>query len=459
MGETGKSFGADVRAAEETASFETRGFAALLRMRVPFFSKRGAASPVPLFNAGALSSLYSIGAGGKSDVSLGFLLRQSAAAIGRGRALLAERAQALSLAILEKSGAETALYAQGARVAIALFWLFLAVILTREAATANGALFVRGLDPQSAAGLARVFIALSALGFVAAFVGGFLVRARSGEAGVRREAAALGADAGRIAHDFGESLDTLRQRMDAHGEHPGGAIEDLSRMHLVAIEATAFFEEIQFLADPDAGDAASKFRGFLRRHAPAGGPSSPAYPPLLVGAALGLVFGFALWAGPASTLAPAGGLPLWAIAATLGLAFLYAVMGRLFFGLAGPAAASLVEGARAEALAATRAAFLAEDAPRLDDLIRRTEDALAVFGARIDAGRSAAELAADTGEPHWRRPPEGPRFVSQAFQSAPPVFRPDAQAPAEKIFSAPGRRNAAPKQTASAPDALPWLKD
>lgn len=449
MAETGKSFGADVRTAEATApsSLETRRFSLLFRMRDFFSSKCRPSSNATPFDADALASLYSVGAGDRSEISFGFLLRQSAHAIERGRALIDARGIEIARVVAARASSEAMLAAWGARLFIALFWVFVGVVLAREAASG---LSVRGLDAASAAMLARVFVAAGALGAVAAFVGGFLVRASEKSAGADQ---GFGAEAGRIAREFGEAVAQLKARIEDGDREPS----DISRLHLVAVEAASFLDGISFLAEPDDARAGEKFAAFLARHAPQAGSGGAA----LILLALGALIGAVAAAGGFPRLG-ASGLPLWAVAALPGLALFYAGLGALFAGAGASAAGSATARARREILARLREAYASAGAPKADELISGIEAAIARAtqspGHRQDhaADSNAAEFA-------WTRPAEPPRFVAQSFQSAPPVFRAEKQAPPEqkfwKNFFGGRGRNAAPKQPASAPDAPPWLKD
>lgn len=446
MGETRKSFGADVRTpdAATPSPFETRRFAPLLRMRDFFFLKRRATGDAPLFNAEALSSLYSVGTGDGSQISFGFLLRQSAYAIERGRALIEARGNEIARVVAARASSEAMLAAWGARLFIALFWVFVGVMLAREA---GFGLPVRGLDAASAAMLARVFVAAGFVGAVATFVGGYLVRAS--ERRVSADAG-FGAEAGRIAREFGEAVAQLKARIEDGDCEPA----DISRLHLVAVEAASFLDGISFLAEPDQARAEEKFRAFLARHTPPGGSGGAA----LILLALGALIGAVAAAGGLPRF-PASGLPLWAVLALPGLAFLYAGLGAVFAGAGASTAGSTAARARREILTRLRQAYASAGAPKADELISDIEAAIA-RGARASGQRQdhAADDSTDAGAA-WRKEPEPPRFVAQSFQSAPPVFRAEKQAPLRKIFFGDRDRNAAPKQTASAPDASPWLKD
>ena len=437
-------FGADVRAAEMPAAEKRRGF--FLPAAVGSLFSRPRAAPRPLFSGEGLASLYSVGASSDRDVSFGFLLRQSAAAIDRGRTLIDARGAEIARVVAARGLSEASLAASGARLFIALFWVFIGVVLAREA---GFGLPVRGLDAASAAMLARVFVAAGFVGAVAAFVGGFLVRA--GEKNVSGDFA-FGADAGAIAREFGETVAELKARID-EGE---GSAGDLSRLHLAAVEAAAFLDGISFLAEPDHQRAEDEFQAFLKNHAPAAGSGAGLLLLLILGAVVGAVAAAGGVPGFGYT-----GLPLWAVAALPGLAFLYAGLGAVFSAAGAASAGGASARARHEILVRLRRAYVEAGAPRADDLIGDAEAAIAHFGRRrgVDAPQSSHAGAAGAEDFAWRRPAEAPRFVSQSFEAAPPVFRAETQAPLRKNFFTGRRRNADPKQTASAPDAPPWLND
>lgn len=391
---------------------------------------------------------YSIGAASDGEVSFGFLLRQSAHAIDRGHTLIAARGDTLARTAAAKGAVEAALASHAARLLIALFWVFIGVVLAREALAGSP---VRGLSAESAALLARIFVAIGVLGAVAAFVGGFLTRSAA------RTAPSLepnfGSEAGGIVRDFGDAVAALKSRIEGDGSD--AAADDISRLHLVALEAASFLEGISFLTEPDHARAETEFRAFLsRRPAPPGSGPSPFF--LLALGALtgaGAVFGGA----PLNS-----GLPLWAIAALPGLAVLYAGMGFLFAAAGSSATASAAARARHDLLTDMRRAYVAAGPPRAGDLIAGVEAALSRFRRRIaDEDRSRADhsAASDPSEFAWRRPPEAPRFVAQTFEAAPPVFRPDRQGGLRKNFFGGRSRNADPKQSPSAPDAPPSLKE
>jgi len=446
MGETRQSFGDDVRPPDKAEGAAPRRRFSLDHV----FSRRAVReNPAPPFGAGALASLYAVGAASDRDVSFGFLLRQSAQAIERGRALIDARGAEIARVVATRGLSEASLAAWGARLFIALFWVFIGVVLTREA---GFGLPVRGLDAASAAMLARVFVAAGFVGAVAAFVGGFLVRA--GEKSVSADVA-FGAEAGAIARDFGETIAALKARL-AEGD---GSAGDLSRLHLAAVEATAFLDGISFLAEPDHQRAEDEFQKFLKSRAPAAGAGGVLFLLLISGAVIGAVAA----SGGLPRLGFAG-LPLWAVTALPGLSFLYAGLGAVFSAAGAASAGGASARARHDILIRLRRAYVEAGAPRADDLIRDAESAIAHFDRRGgDAPQSSHASPSGAEDFAWRRPAEAPRFVAQSFEAAPPVFRAETQAPPVqknwKNFFAGRRRNADPKQTASAPEAASWLKD
>lgn len=427
------SFGSDVRAAETSPAPVRRSlsFGALWPRR---------ARPAAFLKEEELKSLFTVGGARGEDVSIGFLLRQSAAAIERGRALIDARGADIAAVVASRGVADAALAAWAARLMIALFWVFVGVVLAREA----GIGAARGLDQANAAALARIFVAAGIIGAAAAFVGGSLVRA------AERSTAASGAfgrEAGLIARNFAESVDDIRAQL-AEGE--SGAV---SRLHCVALEAASFFDGIAFLSEPDHGRAEARFAEFLSRQGPAGAGGGAL---LLAAFVVALLF-YTVASMAGLPVFDFGGLPLWTIIALPGLALLYVVVGPVFLAAGAGAAGANAARARHEALVALRTAYVEAGAPRVDDLLQTIEQALS--SGRPSSSPSHHHAAESENEPAWRRGAEPPRFVAKSFDAAPPVFRTERQANFSGKFFGSRGGNAAPKQSASAPDAPPWLKD
>ena len=131
-----------------------------------------------------------------------------------------------------------------------------------------------------------------------------------------------------------------------------------------------------------------------------------------------------------------------------GLAF--AMVGLVFSILGGLIAGDTAARARTEALDALRGAFTSQGAPRPNDIIRRIEDAVDVFRARV-GGRSSARhqdaatnhADVDESDPPWRNRDSSAKFVETSFQSAPQEWRADAYA---KKFEAGGDQKTGSKR-------------
>lgn len=108
-----------------------------------------------------------------------------------------------------------------------------------------------------------------------------------------------------------------------------------------------------------------------------------------------------------------------------------------------------------------RALTAAAERPR--EMIERFADALLSLEKRAEVfsktGARFAEAPAAE-EPHWRKPPEGPRFVARNFDSAPPKFiAGPAEPPRRGLFSKNVRADASPKQAFGGSETPPWLKN
>ena len=372
---------------------------------------------------------------------LGMLLEKSAHDMVLRRRELREQADDLVARIGDRAEGEVTLSVQAMRFVIggvwiaAALWLFLSV-----RGVVSGDLSALGADmPASdAMVLARTFFPLGAAGIgvamaVAALVG-FTGNGRN--ARVREGAVRLGQHVAETARDFDDDLTRLREAMNKH-DNPGDAVDDLSRAYVTALGAQTYFREIEFLTS-EGDDAALKFKGFLRRD-PGAPPAGPIF-----------MMGFMIGAIVIATLfVPRPDLPAvappeiakypWAANLIFFGGALYAGVGILLSAIGGVIASGAVASARNEALDALRGAFTAREAPRPADVVRRIEDAVDVFRARV-GGRSRRGLAesnhADAGRgdfsggddeiPHWRRRDSSAKFVDTGFQSAPERWRTDA---------------------------------
>lgn len=367
----------------------------------------------------------------RADTSLGFELTRSANDIVARQVSLSEKAAALARAIDERLDGETTLITQGLRVLIALFWAFLAVSLiwVSRGGEALWASWLNAVPAGDARLLARAFGVIAMAGLAAPFViaGVVWLLGKGDNNRLRARSSELGREAGALARDFDAELDRLRQAMDGRKENPAAAVIDLSRAHLTALEAAVFFRRLHFLTDADRHEAALKFRGFLRS---AGGvvPAGK-WEAFMLGLLSG-VFVFAIMTRTRIEVPidlPPDFLDRypWAVSAILLGAFVYAIVGLFASLFRGAVTHGAEKQARDEALDAVRSGFVSAAAPSIDSLIRRIEDALDVFQARLSGARPKhAETAQDAaGEtPAWRRPPEGPRFVETPFAAAPKRF-------------------------------------
>ncbi|MEE2690879.1 MAG: hypothetical protein VX640_04975 [Pseudomonadota bacterium] len=392
----------------------------------PAGARSGAPDPAKLFFPSERG--FAGDGSARPDTSLGFELSRSANDIVGRQVSLSEKAGALSSAIAERLDGETSLITQGFRIIIAMMWAFFAITLLwiSRGGAAPWAAWMGAVAPGDAAILARAFTIIAAAGLAVPFVVGLVVWAlgKSDNNALRAKSAELGREAGALALDFDAELDRLRRDMDARKENPAAAVIELSRAHLTALEAAVFFRRLQFLTEPDRYEASLKFRGFLR------GTAAPAgkFEAFLLGLLTG-VFAYGMIAPTPIQIPidlPAGFLESypWAVTSILVGAFFFAIVGLVVSLMRGVLTAPAERQARSEALDAVRSGFVGMNAPSIESLIRRIEDALDVYQARLSgfrpSGAHAADAAAET--PAWRKPPEGPRFVDTGFAAAPKAF-------------------------------------
>ncbi len=381
---------------------------------------------------------------------LGMLLEKSAHDMVLRRRELREQADDLVARIGDRAGGEVTLSVQAIRFVIGGVWIATALWLflsARGVLSGDLSALGSGMPASDAIVLARTFFPLGAAGIgvamaVAALVG---FTGNGSNARVRESAVRLGQYIADTARDFDDDLTRLRKAMNDHS-NPGDAVDDLSRAYVTALGAQAYFREIEFLTSEDE-DAALKFKGFLKRDP---GPP-PAGPVFLMGFLIGAIV-IAILFVPRPDL-PAVAPPEiaqypWAANLIFFGGALYAGVGVLLSAIGGGIASGAVKQARAEALDALRGAFTAREAPRPGDVVRRIEDAVDVFRARV-GGRSARGLGesnhADAGRgefagsdddiPPWRRRDSSAKFVDTGFQATPERWRTDAYV--EKLAGEP----------------------
>ena len=382
-------------------------------------------------------------------LSLNIMLEDSASDIVRRADALHQDANRLIARIGERIEGEITLQAQGARALISFIWLGVGVWLYISALNAQAAgqtTLAGGVPVGDAFVLMRAFFIVGAVGLGVAFAISALANAlgRGNNNRVRVEAEALGGSIADTAMEFDRTLTSLRTEMDRRAA-AGDAVIDLSRAHMTALEACAYFRRMPFLTALDAGDAEASFRRFLFR--PSVNP--PPLPVFISGALFSfLIFYLFLYPRPAPT-EPSAELAIlqypWALALVGIGAVVYAVIGLLFSIMPGAVAGGAAAKAHAEALDALRGAFTAREAPRPADITRRIEDAVDVFRARVntiprndlEAGANQpdsarADFTAEDGAvPAWRRRDSSVRFVDAGFQAAPQQWRTDAGAPSD----------------------------
>lgn len=395
---------------------------------------------------------------GRSSLSLDIMLEDSAAAIVQRNANLDDAANSLIAHIADRVSGEITLRAQGFRVLIGFLWFSLAAWLYIAALNAQAAgdavlsgAVVEGMAVDDAFVLMRVFLIVAAAGLatafgIAALANGF---GRGDNRKVRAAGEALGLAVADDALEFDRMLTDLRGEMDRRAA-AGDAVVDLSRAHMTALEACAYFRRLPFLTTEDGAQASRQFRDFLYRR-PSGFTLSDVIGAFATGAVIGALYIWMTYVPSPEPTAPATPLAImeypWAAAALMLGGFVYAGAG-LAFALMG----DLVSGdarhkARAEALDALRSAFTAREAPRPADVVRRINDAVDIFkarvgGARVGGARSAAGAKGSGGAnqapaanagfadeeaeiPAWRRRDSSVKFVETGFQASPAQWRAD----------------------------------
>ncbi|GJL95341.1 MAG: hypothetical protein DHS20C05_17460 [Hyphococcus sp.] len=380
-------------------------------------------------------------------------LEESARAmVSRAEQLKAD-ADRLVWRIGERADGEITMAAQALRVLIGIVWLGVAAWLYNaglSAKAADMAVTAGGMPVDDAFVLSRTFLIIAAAGLGVAFFVGAIVQAvgKAGNDKIRREAEQLGMNIAETSRDFDNALTGFRANMDKRN-NPADAVDDLSRAYLTALEAQAYFREISFLTGMEGREASHLFRGFL--HRPSVPP--PAGPVFILGGMLG-VFSGALFVYKTMVPRPEVVEPV----APLAIAQYPWALNLLFFGGVAFAAAGIVLSlfsglfisgaiakAREEALDALRGGFTAREAPRPADVVRRIEDAVDVFRARVGRSGGSRNLAASSQKqsdyssgasgsysggddeiPAWRRRDSSAKFVDTGFQAAPGEWRTDA---------------------------------
>jgi hypothetical protein len=455
------------KAADMLAALKSSADDALRRLsgadpaaRTPIDEPRFDADPTRAFFSGE-------GAGDEhqGSLSLSALLEQSAHAMARREDDLREPAGRLAALIEDRREGEVTMAAQALRVVIGLVWFAVAGWLywsVLNARAGNIGVVAGGVPLGDAAVLARTFIIVAAVAVGVAFAVAALTRAlgNADNGRIRRQAGQFGAVIAEASGEFDAALSSLRGAMDRR-DRPADAVDDLSRAHLTALEAHAFFREISFLTGPDDDHAQRQFRGFLARAAgtASGGGVFSTFLALLAGAVIG-AFAVYVAAVPKPEPAPEAATSALAImqypwAAQIivlgGLA--YAGIGAALSFVAGPLTEGVARAARADALTAIRSGFASDSAMRPEDVARRIRDAVDVFRARVGGGgartpgpganHAGGDFSDRNDIPEWRRRDSSVKFVDAGFSPAPERWRTDAYA---KKFEAPEGRSTGSKR-------------
>ncbi len=381
-------------------------------------------------------------------------LESSARAIVERREGLRTGALCVSAAVSDRNEGGVSFATQFFRFVIGLGWLAIAGWLFFEVSHARSTqdALAFGIQISDATVLMQTFIIVGSFGVGAAILTAALVAYMGGadNANLRACGEELGVTIANESKEFDDALDILRHNMDER-RNPADAVIDLSSAHLTALEAQAFFRELGFLTETEHGEAALKFRGFLRSYALI---TIPPPPP----GALVFIFGFLAGAAliylqyappPEATAVPLAIAKYpWAVVALLGGGVLYAVSGLILNAISRSFSSVANDRGIDEALESLRSAFTAREAPRPVDVIRRIEDALEVFRARVgrlstdgrDANRYAIETEAqDVANPDWRHRDTTAHFIDPGFQAAPKAWRMDPPVKSDVGKTAPKR--------------------
>lgn len=435
----------------------------------------------------ALTLFASHGASAGDDKRLINVLVDSADETTRRLDELRIASNSIGAALLRRREADVLEIAQWFRVVISFLWGGAAafVLWPHLVAKFNDTLAPLSAVPKDDAwALARMFGVLFLLGVLAAYLPLILaiMRGRFSPRGVIDRSQEYGRRLAGMLRGLDDRLRAHRAALgDSHKSNAEVATE-VARAHVTAQSAILLFHELGFIVDEESAgrpvpfDAALKrYRGYLSRSsAPA---ENTLYQEYLSGLARGGLAGLAFGAafGAVGVLI-AMGIPLEIPLVEIfgGIEDYPAALALLIFGglsyffLAEPLAEIVAELGYAatrqeriaESLRAIRSTITGDQAPRARDIAQRVEDLAEIFRSRLSGGSTSAHHQAEerTDLP-WRQAPEAPRFALQSFDAAPPIFRVDRQAPGEKKMFSGRRRNAAPKQSAKAPEAPPWLKD
>jgi len=334
---------------------------------------------------------------------LGALLLFSANEVGKNSQELSAQSAGLGRAISHRVSSEARLLAQGLRLTIGVVWLLIGAILLflakegipsiSDPAAIFATGLAKGLTVAEASGLARFFLIA---GGGAAFLGvvsiGYITYRTGSNRDIRRQAERLGQHIAGVASGFDTHLTKLLQNV--HQEHePANAMASLSRAHLTAFEAQIYFNRVKYLNEERRHQALAELSASLSGNRGQGGSTISVFlAGLLTG--LGLMIVITLLMAMLGGKAPASGasvallpdimrFPKFFMILVYG-GFLYAIAGLLCDAIKPFMGATRHKGLE-DALDTVRGAYTAQNAPRHQEVIRRIDDAMGVFRARLDS--------------------------------------------------------------------------
>ncbi|MEL6379861.1 MAG: hypothetical protein AAFR69_09390 [Pseudomonadota bacterium] len=397
-----------------------------------------------------------------AQTDLGTALEKAADAAQSRQDTLHYGKRQLARAINRDVSARAQVLAQEGRLFIAIVWLVTAVLLFIKTAQGPGAgLNASGsllgwLPVADAGALAQLFLVV---GLTALFVGAalwlYFKRRPDDRRPVKRQADRLGADIAAEAQALDADVALLTQPIQ-QGQGLSKDLEALAKAQHKVFEVQIFFKELSFLVPENHRQSMVDLRRYLS------GRTEPATLIVFaVGLMLGLVTGWLAFAERGVPTGPTPDImryPVFFMLLMAGVS-VYAVAG-LLSNLASGFNQRDQDRAVEAALDGVRSAYLANNGPRLDDIVRRVDDAMAVTRSRAAAMEKAstkpakppstaaapeAVLAGDLqpgSSDHWQPTSEKPVFVETAFAASPRPFLRDGDSPPEtsKIEGQPSRR-------------------
>ncbi len=408
---------------------------------------------------------------------LGTHLLFSAQSIEKNNETLSQYSKTLNQTIHNRIASEARLATQSLRLAIGSIWLMIAFLLYMNVhQRGKDGIFAKGLGSQMpiehASGLSSLFLIVSLPVIILAIVSAvYIWNSTADNSRIRQAAENLGLYIASVAHKFDEQLDGfirphLQNNRDQNNrsgrqvEHNlSDTAEGLSRAHLTAVEVQLFFRKLKFMNAKTRKQAILDLQGFLKNNA-SGGHASP-HLILFIGMIIGAIITTIIFSITGEKSTPpesTGSLPDILLYPSY---FMTLFFGALLFLLAGlicnfliPSFKSVRRKALDDALDATRGAYTGDNAPRFHEIIRRIEEALSAYQARIDdikttTIKNQTKLAQQqqTNLPNtpkdvdleWRHRDTAAQFVETGFQSIPRPFKDKSTPSGESASTSPAR--------------------